>query len=284
MISMKQLSVPFQNAKSMNLPQLGLGLPSKLKSILVQILLVLGGFGLLLSFWQAISMFSQALPSPFETLPVLWGMLSNPFYDNGPNDKGIGIQVVYTLGRVFSGWAVGSVIAIPLGILMGSQPNIMRLLNPIVQVLRPVSPLAWYPIGLAIYRNAGNAVIFSIVITSLWPTLINTMVGVASVPNDYRNVSRVFRFSRWNYLTKILLPYALPHILTGLRLSMGIAWMVIVAGEMLAGGTGIGFFVWDSWNALSLEKVMSAILIIGSIGLLLDRVLDMMTNRLRFES
>jgi nitrate/nitrite transport system permease protein len=127
-------------------------------------------------------------------------------------------------------------------------------------------------------------VIFAIVITSLWPTLINTMVGIASVPNDYRNVSRVFRFSRWNYLTKILLPYALPHILTGLRLSMGIAWMVIVAGEMLAGGTGIGFFVWDSWNALSLEKVISAILIIGTIGLLLDRVLDMLTTRLRFDS
>jgi nitrate/nitrite transport system permease protein len=274
-------SLPLQT-RTLSLPNIGI--PGQVKSILSQMLLVIGGFGLLLAFWQIIAMFSQALPSPIETLPILWGMLSNPFYDNGPNDKGVGIQVMYTLGRVFSGWALGSLIAIPLGILMGSNQNIMRLLNPIVQVLRPVSPLAWYPIGLAIYRNAGNAVIFAIVITSLWPTLINTMVGIASVPNDYRNVSRVFRFSHWNYLTKVLLPYALPHILTGLRLSMGIAWMVIVAGEMLAGGTGIGFFVWDSWNALSLEKVISAILIIGTIGLILDRGLDTLTARLRYEN
>jgi nitrate/nitrite transport system permease protein len=274
-------SLPLQT-KIPNLPSVSI--PGQIKSFLSQMLLVLGGFGLLLAFWQIIAMFSQALPSPIETLPILWGMLSNPFYDNGPNDKGVGIQVMYTLWRVFSGWALGSLIAIPLGILMGGNQNIMRLLNPIVQVLRPVSPLAWYPIGLAIYRNAGNAVIFAIVITSLWPTLINTMVGIASVPNDYRNVSRVFRFSRWNYLTKVLLPYALPHILTGLRLSMGIAWMVIVAGEMLAGGTGIGFFVWDSWNALSLEKVISAILIIGTIGLILDRGLDALTSSLRYDN
>lgn len=276
-------SLPLQNQnRTLKLPNLAI--PQQTKAFFVQLFLVLGGFGLLLLFWQVIAMFSTALPSPLETLPILWGMLSNPFYDNGPNDKGVGIQVMYTLGRVFSGWAIGSLIAIPLGILMGGNQNTMRLLNPIVQVLRPVSPLAWYPIGLAIYRNAGNAVIFAIVITSLWPTLINTMVGVSSVPSDYRNVSRVFRFSRWNYLTKVLLPYALPHILTGLRLSMGIAWMVIVAGEMLAGGTGIGFFVWDSWNALSLEKVISAILIIGTIGLILDRGLDSLTARLRYEN
>jgi nitrate/nitrite transport system permease protein len=244
----------------------------------------LAGFGVLLAIWQLLSMLSQDLPGPAMTLPVLWDLVSNPFYDNGPNDKGVGIQVIYSLGRVFTGWMIGSLIAIPLGMAMGASRPIMRVLNPVVQILRPVSPLAWYPIGLAAYKNASHAVVFAIVITSLWPTLINTMVGVASLPSDYRNVARVFRFSPWSYLTRVLVPYTLSHILTGLRLSMGIAWMVIVAGEMLAGGTGIGFFVWDSWNALSLERVISAIVIIGLIGLLLDRGLDWLTRRVSYAS
>jgi nitrate/nitrite transport system permease protein len=248
--------------------------------LVISLLTVIGSFLILLAIWQVVSMVS-ALPSPAETLPALWAMLSNPFYDNGPNDKGVGIQVMYSLGRVLSGWLVGSLIAIPIGIAMGSSKHIMNLLNPIVQILRPVSPLAWYPIGLAIYKNAGHAVTFTLVITSLWPTLINTMFGVSSLPADYTNVARVFNFSRWKYLTRVLLPYALPHILTGLRLSIGTAWMVIVAGEMLAGGTGIGFFVWDSWNSFSLVKVLSAILIIGCIGLLLDRGLDWVNRRVQ---
>jgi nitrate/nitrite transport system permease protein len=254
------------------------------RRILSQLLLVAGGFGILLAIWQVISMFSTDLPSPADTLPEFWKLISNPFYDHGPNDKGIGLQVLMSLGRVFSGWLIGSAVAIPIGLLMGSNKTIMGLLNPIIQVLRPVSPLAWYPIGLAVYKNAGNAVTFAIIITSLWPTLINTMMGVSSVPEDYRNVARVFAFSRWKYLIKVLIPYALPYILTGLRLSMGIAWMVIVAGEMLAGSTGIGFFVWDSWNALSLPKVISAILIIGVIGLVLDRSLEYVTARVRYSN
>jgi nitrate/nitrite transport system permease protein len=254
-----------------------------LKQILTQLMLVVASFTLLLLAWALIATISPDLPGPSATLPELWKLISNPFYDNGPNDKGIGIQVMMSLQRVFSGWIVGSLFAIPIGILMGSSKTIMGLLNPIIQILRPVSPLAWYPIGLAVYKNAGNAVIFAIIITSLWPTLLNTMIGAASVPNDYRNVSRVFNFSRWKYLTKVLIPYTLPYTLTGLRLSMGIAWMVIVAGEMLAGSTGIGFFVWDSWNALSLERVICAILIIGIIGLTLDRTLDWFTARVRYD-
>lgn len=252
--------------------------------IAIQAAPALAGFGVLLAIWQLMSMVSQDLPGPALTLPVLAELVGNPFYDNGPNDKGIGIQVLYSLGRVFTGWMIGSLIAIPLGMAMGASRAIMRVLNPLVQILRPVSPLAWYPIGLAVYKNASHAVVFAIVITSLWPTLINTMVGVASLPSDYRNVARVFRFSPWSYLIRVLFPYTLSHILTGLRLSMGIAWMVIVAGEMLAGGTGIGFFVWDSWNALSLERVISAIVIIGLIGLLLDRALDWLTRRVSYTS
>ncbi len=245
---------------------------------------LLAGAGLLLAVWQIVSLFSTDLPGPALVLPTLWELISNPFYDNGPNDKGIGIQVWYSLGRVFSGWGIGSLIAIPIGVLMGTSQRVMRVLNPVVQVLRPVSPLAWYPIGLAAYKSTGDAVIFALVITSLWPTLINTMFGVASLPKDYRNVARVFQFSPWKYVFKVVLPYSLPHILTGLRLSMGIAWMVIVAAEMLAGGTGIGFFVWDSWNALSLPRVMSAILIIGVVGLLLDRLMEYLIRRVSYDN
>ncbi|MCK6628324.1 MAG: nitrate ABC transporter permease [Anaerolineae bacterium] len=254
----------------------------KLKTAASNLFWASAGFALLLVIWQIVAIFSPDLSGPAETLPVLWAMLSHPFYDNGPNDKGIGIQVLFSLGRVFSGWLIGSLIAIPVGMAMGANRKVMQALNPVVQVLRPVSPLAWYPIGLAAYHSAASAVVFAIVITSLWPTLINTMFGVASLPNDYHNVARVFRFSRWQYLTKVLLPYSLPYLLTGLRLSLGIAWMVIVAAEMLAGGTGIGFFVWDSWNALSLPRVISAILIIGVIGLVLDRGLEWLIQRVSY--
>lgn len=247
-------------------------------------LTVAGGLFLLLILWQVAAVVSRELPGPLVTLPVFWEMLRNPFYDNGPNDKGVGIQVALSLGRVLHGWFIGSLIAIPIGVIMGSSKFMMRMLNPVVQLLRPVSPLAWYPIGLAVLKNAPQAVVFAIIITSLWPTLVNTMFGVASLPDDYRNVARVFRFSPFKYLRRVLLPYALPHVLTGLRLSMGIAWMVIVAGEMLAGGTGIGFFVWDSWNALSLPKVISAILIIGGVGLALDRGLEWVTQRVSHQA
>lgn len=211
------------------------------------------------------------IPNPMKVFAVLWELLSDPFYNAGPNDKGIGLQLWASLQRVFTGFAIGSVVAIPLGMLLGSNKVLHRLFDPIVQILRPVSPLAWFPIGLATFQAAGNATIFMIFITSLWPTVINTAFGVASVPVAYKQVAQVFQFSRGKYIFKVLLPYSLPHILTGLRLSMGIAWLVIVAGEMLSGNTGIGFFIWDSWNSLSLERVMSAILLIGVIGLVLDR-------------
>lgn len=272
--TLKTQALPLPSASARLIHQLKTGVQNAFWAML--------GLVVMLAVWQVVALFSADVPGPLQTLPVFWGLISNPFYDNGPNDKGVGIQVMYSLGRVFSGWIVGSLIAIPIGILMGSNKRIMQALNPVVQVLRPVSPLAWYPIGLAAYQSAASAVVFAIVITSLWPTLINTMFGVSSLPKDYHNVARVFRFSKWKYLTKVLLPYSLPHILTGLRLSLGIAWMVIVAGEMLAGGTGIGFFVWDSWNALSLSRVISAILVIGFIGLILDRGLEWVIRRVSY--
>jgi len=245
---------------------------------------MLCGFAILLGIWAIVSGVSQSLPGPFTTLKVLAQMLADPFYDNGPNDKGIGIQLVSSIGRVFAGFALGSLVAIPVGVLMGASSTCRKLFNPLVQLLRPVSPLAWFPIGLAVFKHAGEATIFVIFITSLWPTLINTAFGVGSLPDDHRNVARAFAFSKGRYLRRILIPFALPHILTGLRLSLGIAWVVIVAGEMLSGGIGIGFFVWDSWNALSLERVMSAILLIGLIGLLLDRGFDFIARKVSYAS
>lgn len=251
------------------------GLPPVLKrigSVLVGLSYNLLGFVMLIGFWYFISLITKGeLPGPAATSTVFWELISDPFYDYGPNEKGIALQLYSSLSRVFTGFLLGSLIAIPIGVLMGSNSFCRKVFYPIVQILKPVSPLAWFPIGLVAFQSASDATVFIIVITSLWPTLINTAFGVASIPDDHKNVSKAFGFSRWKYLTKVLIPYSLPHIITGLRLSIGVAWLVIVAGEMLSGGMGIGFFVWDSWNALSLERVISAILIIGLVGLLLDR-------------
>lgn len=249
------------------------------------VLELLGAVAILLAIWLvAAAIAGKDLPGPLATMRVFWDMVTNPFYDRGPNDKGIALQLASSLQRVFLGFGLGALVAIPLGFLMGASPLWNRVLNPIVQVLRPVSPLAWFPIGLAALHSAPTATVFVIFITSLWPTAINTAFGVASLPEDHKNVARVFRFSRWKYLTKVLLPYSLPYVLTGLRLSMGIAWMVIVAAEMLAGGTGIGFFIWDSWNALSVERVIAALLIIGAVGLVLDRGIDELARRTSYAS
>lgn len=239
------------------------------------ILSFLGSMLILGLIWEFVAFITEReIPGPVKTWAVGKEMFAEPFYDYGPNDKGIGIQLFASLWRVFLGFGIGSLIAIPLGILMGSSKFMMKLFDPIVQILRPVSPLAWFPLGLLAFKAAAGATVFIITITSLWPTLINTSFGVSSIPDDHKNVGKAFGFSKWKYLTKILIPYSLPHIITGLRLSIGIAWMVIVAGEMLSGGSGIGFFVWDSWNGLSLEKILVAILIIGTVGLLLDKLFN----------
>jgi nitrate/nitrite transport system permease protein len=241
------------------------------------------GLSALIGFWYVISLITEGqLPTPWATFQVFWELVKDPFYDFGPNDKGIGLQLWSSIIRVFSGFALGALVAIPGGLLMGASSFCKKVFYPLVQILKPVSPLAWFPIGLVAFESASKATIFIIFITSLWPTLINTAFGVASIPDDHKNVAKAFGFSKWKYLTKVLIPFSLPHIITGLRLSIGVAWLVIVAGEMLSGGIGIGFFVWDSWNALSLEKVISAILIIGLVGLLLDRVFSWIEKRVTY--
>jgi nitrate/nitrite transport system permease protein len=241
------------------------------------------GFGVLIGFWYIVSLITKGeLPTPLATFQVLWELLKDPFYDYGPNDKGIALQLGSSLARVFSGFLLGACVAIPMGLLIGASAFCKRLFYPIVHILKPVSPLAWFPIGLVAFESASKATIFIIFITSLWPTLINTAFGVGSIPDDHKNVAKAFGFSKWKYLTKVLIPFSLPHIITGLRLSISVAWLVIVAGEMLSGGIGIGFFVWDSWNALSLERVISAILIIGIVGLLLDRIFSVIEKRVSY--
>ncbi|WP_281298674.1 nitrate ABC transporter permease [Flavobacterium limnophilum] len=249
--------------------------------------ILFAGIGLIAfgGFWSLLSAYTeQALPGPLATLTVLKEMLSDPFYDYGPNDKGIGLQLFVSIKTVLLGFSLGSLVAIPIGILIGANTFCKQVFYPIVQLLKPVSPLAWFPIGLVVFKDTGLATIFIVFITSLWSTLINTSFGVASIPQDHKNVAKAFGFSNMRYLTKILIPYSLPHIITGLRLSISVAWLVIVAGEMLSGGAGIGFFVWDCWNALSLEKVISAILIIGIVGLLFDRIFTYFENKVAYKA
>jgi nitrate/nitrite transport system permease protein len=228
------------------------------------------GAAVLVALWALVARSSPDLPTPAEGFAALRKLLRYPFYDLGPNDKGIGIQLGVSLVKVFTGFAMATVVGVPLGFLIGGSRRAWAAVNPIVQVLRPVSPLAWFPIGLVVLKDVGHAAVFVIFITSLWPTVINTAAGAASVPADQRNVARVFRFSRVAYVRHVVVPHSLPSIITGMRLSMGIAWMVIVAAEMLAGNTGIGYFVWNSYNGGSLANVIAAIVLIGAVGVALD--------------
>ncbi len=254
-------------------------IPRKTVSTLISLA---GGAFILAAVWALAAAFQPDLPGPFATMQTFWALVSNPFYDNGPNDKGVGLQLVASLKRVAFGFALGSAIGIPLGVLLGVSAMFRRFMDPVVQVLRPVSPLAWFPIGLVVLQSAPQASIFVVCICSVWPTVINTAVGVSGIPESQKNVARVFQFNRWKYLTRIVLPHSVPHIITGLRLSMGTAWLVIVAAEMLSGGTGIGSYVWESWNALNLEQVLSAILLIGIVGLALDRLFAFVAHRFAF--
>jgi nitrate/nitrite transport system permease protein len=223
------------------------------------------------------------LPSPVHTWNEAVEIFAEPFYDYGPNDKGIGHQVVYSLGRVMAGFALAVLVAIPVGFLMGMSDTFQRAWQPLIQILRPVSPLAWLPIGLLLFKAVNPSAIFVIFITCIWPTLLNTAAGVRAIPRDYMNVARVLRLNRWEIATKVLLPAARPYIITGMRLSLGIAWMVIVAAEMLTGGIGIGFYIWDEWNNLNVSAIIVAIVVIGLVGIALEGMMTLIQNRFDYE-
>jgi nitrate/nitrite transport system permease protein len=211
-----------------------------------------------------------AIPPPSDIIVKAWEELSNPFYDAGPNDKGIGIQIGYSLYRVLTGYFLAALVAVPLGFLIGMSPVAYRALNPYIQVLRPISPLAWMPLALFIIRDSEASAIFVIFICSIWPMLLNTAFGVAGVRADWVNVARTHELGPLRTAFQVILPAAAPTIVTGMRISIGIAWLVIVAAEMLVGGTGIGYYVWNEWNNLDLTSVIFSILMIGVVGMLLD--------------
>ena len=223
------------------------------------------------------------LPPPSEVIGLAFRELSNPFYDAGPNDKGIGIQLAYSIYRVLTGFFLAALVAIPVGFLIGMSPLMYKALNPYIQVLRPISPLAWMPLALFIIKDSETSSIFVIFICSIWPMLINTAFGVAGVRRDWINVARTHELSPLRTATTVILPAAAPTILTGMRISIGIAWLVIVAAEMLVGGTGIGYYVWNEWNNLDLSSVIFSILMIGVVGMVLDLTLSAATRLVQYE-
>jgi nitrate/nitrite transport system permease protein len=215
----------------------------------------------------------SAMPTPVEVGAKIWSHLRDPFYDRGTNDKGIGIQLAYSIARVALGYLIAVAVAIPLGFLIGMSPLVYRALDPFIQIMKPVSPLAWMPLALYTIKDSSTSAIFVIFICSLWPMLINTAFGVASVRKEWLNVARTLEVGHMRRAFTVILPAAAPTILTGMRISIGIAWLVIVAAEMLVGGTGIGYFVWNEWNNLSITNVIVAILFIGVVGMVLDLML-----------
>ena len=236
--------------------------------------LFLISLALFLAFWELganMKWFAKGMPTASETLQELWWWSTHPFFDNGPNDLGIGWNLLISLRRVAIGYTLASIIAVPLGILIGISPIAYKAFNPYVQLLKPVSPLAWLPLGLYIFRDSEVTGIFIILISSIWPTLTNTAFGVANVSPEYLDVSKTLGASRLRTIFKIIIPAALPNIVSGLRISMGISWLVIVAAEMLL-GTGLGYFIWNEWNNLYIPNILVAIFIIGLVGLILDSI------------
>ncbi len=240
------------------------------------------GLTLFVALWAIIAATGGQLPGPGKTWDSAVELFRDPFYVNGPNDVGIGWSILNSLQRVGIGFGLAALIGIPLGFMIGRFKFFNDMLAPIVSLLRPVSPLAWLPIGLLVFKAANPAAIWVIFISSIWPMIINTAVGVSRVPQDYLNVARVLNLSEWRIFTRILLPATLPYVLTGVRLSIGVAWLVIVAAEMLTGGVGIGFWVWDEWNNLNVEHIIIAIFIVGIVGLLLEQALVTLARRFSY--
>jgi nitrate/nitrite transport system permease protein len=220
----------------------------------------------------------SAMPGPLEVGQQIWEHILNPFYDAGPNDKGVGIQLAYSIARVMVGFFLAIIVALPLGFLIGMSPLFYRALDPFIQIMKPISPLAWMPLALYTIKDSVLSSVFVIFICSIWPMLINTAFGVASVRQEWLNVAKTLEVGRLRTAFKVILPAAAPTIMTGMRISIGIAWLVIVAAEMLVGGTGIGYFVWNEWNNLSITNVIAAIFFIGLIGMVLDLVLAQLTR------
>ncbi|NEP56232.1 MAG: nitrate ABC transporter permease [Symploca sp. SIO2G7] len=230
--------------------------------------------------WEAFSMTPNAgLPGPVATLQETWYLIVNPFFDNGGIDKGLFWQILASLQRVAIGYSMAAIVGIGLGMLIGVSPLMYDALDPLFQVLRTVPPLAWLPISLAIFLDSNPSAIFVIFITAIWPIIINTAVGVQQIPQDYKNVARVLRLKRRDYFLEVLFPATVPYIFTGLRIGIGLSWLAIIAAEMLIGGVGIGFFIWDAWNSSRMSEIIISLIYVGIVGLLLDRMIDFIAKR-----
>ena len=253
---------------------------SKLGAAVIPPVIVIG---LILFVWQLLcSAPGSSLPAPTKVMSDAWDFIVDPFYDNGGVDKGAFWHLSKSLSRVAVGFSLAAV-GIALGVLVGQSLWAMRGLDPIFQVLRTIPPLAWLPLSLAGFRDAHPSAIFVIFITSIWPIIINTSVGVRNIPQDYRNVAAVIRLSWWEVFWKITLPATVPYIFTGLRIGVGLSWLAIVAAEMLIGGVGIGFFIWDAWNSSRISDIIVALVYIGIVGFLLDRLIAALGNYRRHE-
>jgi nitrate/nitrite transport system permease protein len=241
------------------------------------------GLVLFVALWAIIARAGGRLPDPVSTWHSAVDVFSNPFYKKGPNDQGIGWNVLTSLGRVGIGFGLAALVGIPLGFMLGRFRFLSDMAAPIISILKPVSPLAWLPIGLMVFKAANPAAIYVIFVCSLWPMIVNTAVGVRHIPQDYLNVARVLNLSEWTVFRKILFPAVLPYMITGVRLSIGVAWLVIVAAEMLTGGVGIGFWVWDEWNNLNVQHIIIAIFTVGIVGLALEQGMILLARRFSYE-
>jgi nitrate/nitrite transport system permease protein len=259
-------------------------MPRDFSGLWLRILPPVLGFALLVLIWELVAMKSTTgFPTPLATWQQALTVFSDPFYSKGPNDQGVGWNVLSSLQRVALGFGLAAAVGIPAGFAIGRFEFLSRMFNPLISLLRPVSPLAWLPIGLLVFKGANPAAIWTIFICSIWPMIINTAVGVQRVPSDYMNVAKVLNLSEWKIFTKILFPAVLPYMLTGVRLAVGTAWLVIVAAEMLTGGVGIGFWVWDEWNNLNVANIIIAIFVIGIVGLVLEFALIKIATAFTFE-
>ena len=244
------------------------------------ILLPLVGIGSILALWAILSVtVSPDLPSPLRTWEESKRYVLDPFFKEGEMNQGIGRLAFYSLVRVSKGYLLALAIGTPLGFLLGLSRGFSQAFDPLVQILRPISPLAWLPLGLVLFQSSEPAALFAIAVCAMWPTVVNTAVGVRNINPEYVNVGRVLRLSRGKMLRKVILPATLPYLFTGFRLSLGIAWLVIVASEMLTGAPGVGGFLWQEYNSLVYSHIILAIITIGLIGFLLDRMMGLVEAR-----
>jgi nitrate/nitrite transport system permease protein len=267
-------------ARAINRPQ-----PSVLNRLLSdkktrKIVAPLIAISVILVIWQLLTLSPDAnLPSPIKVVEQTWELIINPFFDKGATNKGLFWQIWASVQRVLQGFTLAAIVGISIGIIVGTNEFLYDALDPIFQILRTIPPLAWLPIALATFQQSNPSAIFVIFITSIWPIILNTIAGVQQIPQDYVNVSKVLQLSRKEYFLDVVFPATVPYIFTGLRIGIGLSWLAIVAAEMLIGGVGIGFFIWDAWNAANISQIIIALIYVGLVGLLLDKAIAFIATK-----